>query len=58
LIQLSGGGSVSFSSLLVYMDIPDEKMSSIKNKDTSEPLKRKGMGRERAARISNAQKKK
>jgi hypothetical protein len=40
------------------MDRPDEKMSSIKNKDMYEPLKRKGMGRERAARISYALKKK
>ena len=33
-------------------------MRSIKNKDTYEALKRKGMSKERAARISNAQKKK
>ncbi len=33
-------------------------MNSIKNKDTYEALKRKGMSKSRAARISNAQKKK
>ena len=33
-------------------------MRSIKNKDTYEALKRKGMSKQRAARISNAQKKK
>jgi hypothetical protein len=40
------------------MDMPDKKMSSIKNKDAYEALKRKGMSKSRAARISNAQKKK
>jgi len=33
-------------------------MNSIKNKDTYEALKQKGMSKSRAARISNAQKKK
>lgn len=33
-------------------------MSSIKNRDTYEALKRMGMSKSRAARISNAQKKK
>jgi len=33
-------------------------MNSTKNKDTYEALKRKGMSKSRAARISNAQKKK
>ena len=36
--------------------MPGKKMSSIKNKDTYEALKRKGMSKERAAKISNAQK--
>ena len=38
--------------------MPGKKMSSIKNKDTYEVLKRKGMSKERAAKISNAQKNK
>lgn len=33
-------------------------MNSIKKKDTYEALKKKGMSKERAARISNAQAKK
>jgi len=41
-----------------YMNMPGKKMNSIKNKDTYEALKRKGMSKSRAARISNAQKKK
>ena len=40
------------------MDMPGKKMSSIKNRDTYEALKGKGMSKSRAARISNAQKKK
>jgi hypothetical protein len=38
--------------------MPGRKSSSIKNPKTYEALKRKGMSKERAARISNAQKKK
>lgn len=38
--------------------MPGKKMRSIKNKDTYEALKRKGMSKQRAARISNAQAKK
>lgn len=38
--------------------MPGKKMNSIKNKDTYEALKRKGMSKERAAKISNAQKNK
>ena len=38
--------------------MPGKKMNSIKNKDTYEALKRKGLSKERAAKISNAQKNK
>jgi hypothetical protein len=43
-----------------YLDMPgkSKRMHSIKNKKTYEALKRKGMPKSRAARISNAQKKK
>jgi hypothetical protein len=38
--------------------MPGKGSSSIKNPKTYEALKRKGMSKSRAARISNAQKKK
>jgi hypothetical protein len=38
--------------------MPGKGSSSIKNPKTYEALKRKGIGKSRAARISNAQKKK
>lgn len=35
--------------------MPDKTMSSIKDKDTYEALREKGYGKEKAARIANAQ---
>jgi len=56
--QLSDGPLGESLSSARYLDMPGKKMNSIKNKDTYEALKRKGMSKSRAARISNAQKKK
>ena len=43
-----------------YLDMPgkSKRMHSIKNKKTYEALKRKGMSKTRASKISNAQKSK